>query len=181
MNFLTKVALESGKGLARGAAGGIGSRMLVGGAAGGAYQALFSDKEQSTNYLGSIGKGILAGSLLGAGSRLITPALTQTGLKKPLLMRDGFLKKMPGRALSAGKMAINTAVGVTNFALRHPYATAGIIGGGYALMNISSEPIYSSDIYSSNPRSNISYGNSNQRLMDSTMGLVGGLYQSRHG
>jgi hypothetical protein len=178
MNFISSMLVGTGKATGKAAIGSVPKRMLLGAELGAAYTAATTDQQETTNYLSSLAKGALTGGLLGGASRLVTPALVGGQIRKPLGMTGKGIKNIANAGYKTAKLGLRGTFNTANFALRHPYMAAGIIGGGYALMNQISEPIYSSDIYSA--KSYQSSG-SNRQLMQSTEGLVSGMWQSRHG
>jgi len=180
MNFISSLIVGTGKTIGKGTIGGIGSRMLVGAGIGAGYQALTTDQQNTTNYLSSLAKGALGGAILGGASRLVTPGLVRGEFRRPLAFTGKNLKKVLTGSYRAGKLGTRGLYNVTNYALRHPYQTLGVIGGGYALLNQTSQPIYSSDIYTSNPNRNTP-SMTNRQLLQSTEGLVQGLNNMRHG
>jgi hypothetical protein len=123
MNFIQSAMWGTAKTLGKGAVGGMGSRALVGGLAGGIYQAATTDQEETTNYLESIGRGIIGGATLGAASRLVTPGWIGGELRRPLVARGALLKKLPDLAYKAGKFGLKSGLNIANFAMNHPYAT----------------------------------------------------------
>ena len=194
-------ALKTGKFLGKAAIGGTAGRMALGAGIGAAYGIATNPYENTNMGLTHIARSALIGGALGGASRLFTPnLLAGKNMKMPLgfkFLRNDIKKFGGGNALdSLGGMA---AWGLTN-----PIKVAGTVGAGIALTSVSS-PYTSPNARSINnaapsiqlsrerqqienidssiaPMRQVSSGAAvrNQRLMQSTYGLVQGLNRGRH-
>ena len=182
------------------AAGGAGKRAIMGAGIGGLYGGITSDNQNTENFIGDIARAALGGSLIGAGTRLVTPKLTG-GYKNPLLtdtvkniFRPANLK---AGALKTSRLGARAA----KFVWNHPIATAGIIGTGFALANQTTNPYFSPTIQNLSLNDNVVPQDTSsmnigsiapiggitggmamrqQNMMDSTYGLTQALHNQRH-
>jgi len=140
----------------------------------------------------------IGSTLIGSVTREATKEGTKYGLKAGLIPRTAWwgAKRFTEAAPSLAKFGMQTA----GFAVRHPYLVAGGVGAGLAF---NAAPTFSSptmnDYYMKStynqeaiaaeamqggvmPTGNIITGAQirNQRLAQSTFGLVQGLHQGRH-
>jgi hypothetical protein len=193
------VVLPGAKGIGKMAIGGAGSRMLLGGVVGGTYQALTSDKQNVNQKMTDIFKGVAIGAGIGGLSRAITPALTSSGIKAPLLKAISTGKNLLNLGKTTGKAVLN----VGDFVMKHPGIVAGGIGAGVALsiansggphqyssilkgktnIQLNSEPDINEVNTSISPTGGMTSGTGirNRQLMESSYGVVGGMHNSRHG
>jgi len=199
-----RVGLSAGKS----AIGGTFRRAALGAAIGGGYEAITSDSQNTGSYLSDIARGALIGGTIGAASRLVTPALVRGKFKGPgilsLARKAGYkptLKKFAKKGYQVSKFGIKGGMNLALFAAEHPIITvAGATLGVYALFgNKAPYSSPSSDVnlkasYNQEaraldrmetgiaPQGGLSTGIAlrQNRLQQSTMGMVQGMWQSRH-
>jgi hypothetical protein len=193
------VVLPGAKGIGKMAIGGAGSRMLLGGVVGGAYQALTSDKRDINQKMTDIFKGVAIGAAVGGISRAITPALTSSGVKVPLLKPLSTGKGLLNLGKNTGRAALNIA----DLGLKHPLLVAGGVATGVGLsiansggphqyssilkgqtnIQLNSEPEIGEVNTGISPMGGMTSGTGirNRQLMESSYGIVQGSHHSRHG
>ena len=208
-DFILGTGKVVGKTAGKSLVGGTVRRMALGAVVGGGVTALTTDQQESNNFMTAVLKGAIVGAAIGGATRVITPAHYGGKFHAPLLPKmmravgyqPSFTRLMK-HGVSIVSAGVRTGLNVMEFSMKHPYLTAGIAGAAaYTMLgnkgpysppeeNVQLRSTYNQELRTLEmmgngiaPQGGITSRTAirNNSLMQSTYGLVQGMYSSRHG